>query len=151
MNQVALKIKPSEWTRMKWLYTALWVLLTIMQILSGALPPPPPADPLILFTNIIVAAALGGFIAHDLWKLKVRYWPLAIDILIYAVFILGFLALISLKEAGVWNWNDTHLDVPLFVFFAVSTVAAWITENRKDVKIYFRARRFLFISTKNDL
>ncbi len=151
MNQVTLKTRPSEWTRMKWLYTALWVLLTILPILNGLLTPPPPADPLILSANTLAATALGGFIAHDVWKLKVRCWPLAIDVLIYAVGILGFLALILLKEAGVWNWNDTHLDVPIFVFFAVSTSAVWITEARKRVKVYLGARQFIFISAQDGL
>lgn len=89
--------------------------------------------------------------AHDLWKLKVRHWPLVIDILIYAVFFLGLLTLMFLKETGTWNWNNTHLDVPLFVLFTVSTTAAWITEKRKEVKIYLGARGFLFIRAQNDL
>jgi hypothetical protein len=136
---------------MKWLYTALWVLFTIPPILNGLLKPPPPADPLILFVNILAAIALGGFIAHDVWKLNVRCWPLVIDVLIYAVAILGSLALILLKEAGVWNWNATHLDVPAFVFLAVSTIAVWITEARKSVKVYLGARQFIFISAQDDL
>ena len=151
MNQVALKKRPSELSRMKWLYTGLWVLLTILPILNGMLKPSPPADPSILFINTLVAAALGGFIAHDVWKLKVRSWPLAIDILVYAVFILGFLALILLKESGVWNWNDTHLDVPVFVFLAVTTTAVWMTEARKGVKVYLGARQFIFIGAQDGL
>lgn len=136
---------------MKWLYTTLWVLLSSLTILNGLLKPPPPTDPLILFTNTLVAAALGGAIAHDVWKLKVRCSPLVIDVLIYVILILGFLALIVLKETGIWNWNDTYLDVPLIVFFAVSTTAVWITEARKGVKVYLSARRFIFISAQDGL
>lgn len=151
MNQVALNVRPSEWTRMKWVYTALWALLTILPILSALFKAPPPADPLILFTNTLAATSLGGFIAHDVWKLKVRYWPLAIDVLIYAIVILGVLALILFKETGVWNWNDTHLDVPVFALFAISTTAVWITEARKGVKIYLGARRLMFIGAQDGL
>jgi hypothetical protein len=147
MNQAALTTRPSEWTRMKWLYTTLWVMLAILPVLNGLLKPPPPAEPLILFVNIIAAAAIGGFIAHDVWKLRVRSWPLAIDVLIYAVLILAFFTLILLKEIGVWHWNDTHLDIPLFVFFLVTTTTVWITEQKKGVKIYLGARKLIFIST----
>jgi hypothetical protein len=146
MNQAAMKTRPSEWTRMKWLYTTLWVMLAILPVLNGLLKPPPPAEPLILFVNIIAAAAIGGFIAHDVWKLRVRSWPLAIDVLIYAVLLLAFFALILLKEIGVWHWNDTHLDIPLFVFFLVTTTTVWITERKKGVKVYLGARKLIFIS-----
>jgi hypothetical protein len=131
---------------MKWLYTTLWVMLAILPVLNGLLKPPPPAEPLILFVNIIAAAAIGGFIAHDVWKLRVRSWPLAIDVLIYAVLLLAFFALILLKEIGVWHWNDTHLDIPLFVFFLVTTTTVWITERKKGVKVYLGARKLIFIS-----
>lgn len=151
MNQFDRKTKPSEWTRMKWLYTALWVLLTSLTILNGLLKPPPPADPLILFMNTLVATVLGVSIAHDVWKLKVRCSPLVIDVLIYVILILGFLALIILKETGIWNWNDIYLDVPLIVFFTVSTTAVWITEARKGVKVYVGARRLIFISAQDGL
>ncbi|MCX7176881.1 MAG: hypothetical protein NT159_23775 [Proteobacteria bacterium] len=136
---------------MKRIYTVLWVVLTILPILNYLLKPPPPPDFLILFANTLVAGAVGGLLAHDVWTLKVRSWPLVVDVLIYMMFIFGFLALIYLKEAGVWNWNDTHLDFPVFVFLGVPTVAVWITEAKKGVKVYVSARKLIFVKAHDGL
>ena len=143
--------EPSEWQRAKWVFGALWLALTVLTVLNALLVMPPAPDPWILAANSLVAIALGTFIARDMWLLKVRRSPLAVDALVYVLVLGGLAFLIVAKETKFFEWNSLHLDVPIFFLMGAATLGAWMTEARKDVRIYVGARHLVFINATDGL
>ena len=138
--------EPSEWQRAKWVFGALWLMLTMLPLLNALFVAPPAPDPWILVANSLLAMAIGIFVARDMWLLKVRRSPLAVDVLAYVLVLGGLAFLIVGKETKSFDWNSLHLDVPIFFLMGAATLGAWITEARKGVRIYVGARHLVFVN-----
>lgn len=136
--------EPPEWRRAKWIFSWLWLLLTVLPAVNAALVPRPTPDGVVLAVNCLLALGFGGFIARDMWLLKVRHSPLWIDIATYAVVLVGFVSIVLVKEMGILVWNDLHFDIPVFLLMGTIASAAWITEAKKRVRVYVGARHFIF-------
>jgi hypothetical protein len=136
---------PSEWQRVKKVFTGMCAALAFLTAFNFLLKPPPAPDAVILALNCALALGLGVFIGRDIWLLKVRRSPLAVDILLYAVMIGGAAALVAVKELGIYDWNSLHLDLPMILVLGVPAALAWLTEARKRVRVYFGARQFVFV------
>ena len=143
--------EPSQWQRAKWVFGGLWVLLTVLPLLNALLVPPPSPDMGVLALNSLLAFGFAAFLARDMWLLRVRRWPLIVDLLLYAIVFGGLVFLIIAKETKWYEWNSLHLDVPIFVLMGSVALAAWITESKKAVRIYVGARHFIFVDGKDGL
>ena len=143
--------EPSQWRRVKWVFGALWLMLTVLPMLNAFLIPPPSPNMGILLLNSFVALGVAALIARDMWLLKVRRSPLIVDILVYAIALGGFAFLIVLKETKLYVWNSIYLDVPIFMLMGTVAIAAWVTEAKKATRIYFGARNFMFVDAKDGL
>jgi hypothetical protein len=141
--------EPSGWLRAKWIFGGLWAVLTLLSILNGILTPPPEPNWAVLLLNSVIAIAVVGLIGREMWLLKVRHAPLIVDIAIYVAVIGGLIALMFVKETGVYVWNDLHLDVPIFLLMGGLAITAWFTESKKGVRVYVGARNLIF--TRNDV
>lgn len=139
---------PNEWQRAKWLFGGLWVALTLLPALNALLQPRPSPDGLVLAVNCSLAAAVGGFVARDMWRLKERRSPLWVDIGIYVLVFGGLALLIAFKETGMLVWNDLHLDIPVSLLMGIIAAAAWITEAKKKVRVYVTARSMAYVDAK---
>jgi hypothetical protein len=144
-------VEPPQWQRAKWVFAGLWLLLTALPLLNALLVPPSPPSMAVLALNSALALGIGGFIARDMWLLKVRRSPLIVDVLLYATVLGGLAFLIVAKETKFYEWNSLHLDVPTFVLMGIAAVAAWVTEAKKAVRIYIGARHFIFIDANDGL
>ena len=143
--------QPSEWQRVKWLFGGLWLMLTLLPLLNMLFVVPPAPNPWTLFVNVLLAVAVGVFIARDIWLLRIRKSPLVVDVLLYTLVLGGIGGLIIAKETKVLDWNSLHLDIPIFFLLGVVTLTAWLTEKRKAVRVYVGARHLLFVGGKDGL
>jgi hypothetical protein len=143
--------EPSQWQRAKWVFGSLWLMLTALGLLNTFFVPPAAPSISVLVLNSLLALALAGYLARDMWLLKVRRSPLILDVLVYTIGLGGLVFLIVLKETKLYVWNELHLDVPAFLLIGTVAVAAWITEAKKAVRIYVGARHFIFVSATDNL
>jgi hypothetical protein len=88
---------------------------------------------------------VGGFIARDMWLLKVRRFPLMVDVVLYVLVLGGLGFLIVGKETKFFEWNSLHLDIPISFLMGAASLGAWMTEARKNVRIYVGARHLVFV------
>lgn len=143
--------EPAQWQRAKWIFSGLWLTLTVLPLLNALLVPPPTPKVGTLLLNSLLALGLGAFLARDMWRLKVRRSPLIVDALLYAVVVGGVVLLIVVKETKLFVWNSLHLDIPIFFLMGTAAVGAWVTEVKKGVRIYVGARHFIFVGRKDGL
>jgi hypothetical protein len=137
--------RPREWKRAKWLFGGLWIALTVLPTLNALLVPRPTPSYLVLGANTVLAISIAAFMARDIWQLRVRRFPLWVDIMLYVSVIGGLAALIVVKEAGIWVWNDLHLDIPVFLLMGVLALTSFATEWKKRVRVYVGARQLHFV------
>ena len=135
----------SEWQRAKWLFGGLWLALTILPALNALLQPRPTPNYLILAANTVLAISIAAFVGRDIWQLRVRRFPLWVDIALYASVIGGLASLIVVKEAGIWVWNDLYLDIPVFLLMGALAMVSFATESKKRVRVYVGARQLYFV------
>jgi hypothetical protein len=77
--------------------------------------------------------------------LKVRRFTLLVDVIAYAVALGGVGFLIVANEINFYEWNFLLLDFSVVLLMGTVTVAAWITERKKMVRVYFGTRHLIFV------
>ena len=120
------------------LFPAWWQRQEMSELLALALP-------------TLVGTLLGLLSARDIWNLVVRRNPLWKDLLFAALVFAVLLALILLREFGVWVWSFAAGDALALSLLATMAVVTSVTEHTKRVRVYAFARHFAFESGATDV
>ena len=142
------KIEP--WSRAKWLFAALTIFIAAPSSLTWIFKPPTPNTSLVVLV-CLVASIIGWLVGRDIWALRVRHSPLWLDILGYVVALGGLGVLIYLRESKIFVWDTIYLEVFFVSLCSEIAAVAWITEARKNVRIYVDARVLIFIHEPSSL
>ena len=144
----------TEFRRVKWFFLVLGILI-------AAIPPSPVyvfvyglsvvPDTATLLVSTLVASALAWYVGRDIWLLRVRNNSLWIDVLTFLVTLAILGVAVVQHERNIWPWNFFSPDVFFILFSSLVVCVAWFTENRRNVRVYFGARNYLFINARSDL
>lgn len=98
----------------------------------------------------LTGVSLGLLFSRDIWKLVVRRNPLWKDLLAVAITVAVFIALVLLREFGIWLWSFAAGDALALSMLATMAVVTALTERTKRVRVYAFARHFAFEHASRD-
>ncbi len=93
----------------------------------------------------LTGVLLGALFSRDIWRLTVRRNPLWKDLLAVAIAVAVFIALVLLREFGVWLWSFAAGDALALSMLATMAVVTALAERMKKVRVYAFARHFAYV------
>jgi hypothetical protein len=140
---------PSEFRRALWVYAAMAGFIALSGPTSLLYPEwwqqQPPSEILKLLLPALAGVAFGLLFSRDIWNLVVRRNPMWKDLLAGVLAIAAPVALIYLRESGIWLWSFASGDALAFSFLATMALVTVLTERRSQVRIYASTRNFTFV------
>lgn len=97
----------------------------------------------------LLAIAIALYECHEIWTLKVdQQSPTAKRKILIGIFISvsALFILFLLRSLGKFVWSDFYLYVPFALMCGITSIAAWLTEWRKNVYVYAVLEGFVFVS-----
>jgi hypothetical protein len=140
---------PSEFRRALWVYAAMASFISLSgpsSLLSLAWWQQQQLSELLnLLLPALTGVAFGLLFSRDIWKLVVRCNPVWKDWVFGILAITVLVALIYLRESGIWRWSFASGDALALSLLVTMALVTVLTEHRKHVRVYAFARHFTFV------
>jgi hypothetical protein len=136
---------PAGWLRAKWAFFVTSIALAIVHlpdiVLGRAV-----SRAMLLFNLCLLALCATLYVGRKIWRLDSHKGPLWIDILLWTLAVAGLVAIVVVREVWGIRFNFIYVSLPVLVANATLGAVCFVTEARKDVRIFMGARNFVFLA-----